>query len=104
MRREKLKLGYKFDCECEACRQDYPPMKFIPTQIKNNNKSKQLSKFLSQYQTEFTNGNFERARNACEKYIGVLEQVHAYPHRNYEIGYIALNSCIWGQIAKENGH
>ena len=39
----------------------------------------------------------------CCDYIFKLEQAGVkYPHRCYEIGAIAMNSCYWGIIARQS--
>jgi hypothetical protein len=91
--------SYKFECKCEACANNYPQLQELnprlPTKL-----AKQLESLLSQYQRHFKAGELDEARYVCSKYLSKLEQAEIkYPHRNYEIGAIALNSCWWAWIA-----
>ena len=48
-------------------------------------------------------GCLEEALDRCCDYIKKLETNDIkYPHRNYEIGTVAMNSCWWGIIARQN--
>ena len=98
-RRQVLKEDFKFWCQCEACVNDYPDHAELPTET-TKKLSKQLERQLDFYQKSFKDGDLIRARKCCEHY---LERLHAervnYPHKNYEIGAIALNSCWWALIA-----
>ena len=64
------------------------------------NLGKKLDKLLNQYQQSFADGRLLDAKNACNKYLKTLSSSGVkYPHANYEIGAIALNSCWWGIIS-----
>ena len=61
---------------------------------------KKLDKFLNGYKRAFADGRLVDASTACIKYLRALSNSSVkYPHRNYEIGAIALNSCWWGIIS-----
>ena len=48
-------------------------------------------------------GCLEEALERCKDYVNKLESNEVkYPHRNYEIGTVAMNSCWWGIIARQN--
>ena len=99
-RQQLLRNKYKFDCSCEACVNDYPTIQSCNSKIESKSVSKKLEKLLTQYRQSFANGRLEDAKLFCVKYLRLLEASKvAYPHRNYEIGSIALNSCWWGLIA-----
>ena len=58
---------------------------------------------IAQYQKLFSEGCLEEALDRCCDYIFKLEQAGVkYPHRCYEIGAIAMNSCYWGIIARQS--
>ena len=91
---------YKFKCRCEACDLDFPTIQKCPSKIEPKSLAKKLDKILGQYRQSFANGRLEDAKVFCVKYLRLLETSKIpYPHRNYEIGSIALNSCWWGLIA-----
>ena len=63
---------------------------------------KELDMLIAQYQKLFSEGCLEEALDRCRDYIKKLEQHNIeYPHRNYEIGSIAMNSCWWGIISRQ---
>ena len=98
-----LKNGYKFDCGCEACNGDFPVLKNVDSKIPTKKVSKELDSQIAQYQRLFSQGWLEEALDRCCDYILKLEQSGVpYPHRNYEIGAIAMNSCWWGIIARQD--
>ena len=100
-RQDLLKNKYKFECHCEACENDFHTIQNCGSKIEPKALAKKLDKILGQYRQSFSNGRLEDAKMSCVKYIKTLESSKvAYPHRNYEIGTIALNSCWWGLIAK----
>merc|ERR1712079_181925 len=97
-----LKSGYKFDCTCEACKNDFPTLNNLDKSLTQGGKSlgKKLGKLLNQYQQSFADGRLLDAKNACNKYLRCLSNSGVkYPHANFEIGAIALNSCWWGIIS-----
>ena len=95
-----LKSGYKFDCVCQACKEDYPLLNSLSKSLGPGNLSKKLDKLLNQYKQAFADGRLVDARTACNKYLKTLSNTGVkYPHANYEIGAIALNSCWWGIIS-----
>lgn len=101
-RSDTLKTGYKFDCECLACANDYPTLNNLSKSLGQSGKSlgKKLEKFLNQYKQSFADGRLLDAKNACNKYLRCLSNSGVkYPHANFEIGAIALNSCWWGIIS-----
>ena len=58
---------------------------------------------IARYQKLFSEGCLEQALDICSEYIFKLEQAEVkYPHRSYEIGSIAMNSCWWGIIARQS--
>ena len=98
-RKSSLLQSYKFECRCEACRYDFPLLAAINSKLPSK-LGKQLESLLSQYQRHFKAGEINEARLVCSKYLSKLEHADIkYPHRNYEIGAIALNSCWWAMIA-----
>ena len=100
-RQELLMNKYKFKCNCEACENDYSTIQNCGTKVEPKSLAKKLDKILGQYRQAFANGRLEDAKMSCVKYLKTLESSKiAYPHRNYEIGAIALNSCWWGLIAE----
>ena len=99
-RLQLLRNKYKFDCRCEACENDYPTLPNCNSKIEPKSVAKKLDKMLGQYRQSFANGRLEDAKMYCVKYLRLLEASKiTYPHKNYEIGSIALNSCWWGIIA-----
>ena len=125
-----LKSGYKFDCTCEACKNDFPTLNNLDKSLTHGeivwfprfdllmfniriirtglvltggkSLGKKLDKLLNQYQQSFTDGRLLDAKNACNKYLKTLSSCGVkYPHANYEVGAIALNSCWW-QIISAN--
>ena len=99
-RMELLHDKYKFDCQCEACTKDFPTIQNCNSKVEPKAIAKKLDKILSQYRQSFANGRLEDAKLSCVKYLRLLESSKiSYPHRSYEIGSIALNSCWWGLIA-----
>ena len=100
-RRAALLEGYKFACHCEACAKNYPQLADLNSKLPSK-LNKQLESLLSQYQRHFKSGEINEARIVCSKYLSKLDQSDVkYPHRNYEIGAIALNSCWWALIASQ---
>ena len=75
-------------------------IRIIKTVAGGKNLGKKLDKLLKQYQQSFADGRLLDAKNACNKYLKTLSSSGVkYPHANYEIGAIALNSCWWGIIS-----
>ena len=100
-RKELLRNKYKFGCQCEACENNYPTIQNCGSKIEPKSLNKKLDKILGQYRQSFANGRLEDAKMSCVKYLRTLESSKvSYPHRNYEIGAIALNSCWWSLIAQ----
>ena len=100
--KRKLNLAktYKFDCQCDACKEDYPTLNLQMNEIKSRHLSKKLDRLLSQYKQSYSNGRLVDAKNFCVKYLQTLStSCVSYPHKCYEIGAIALNSCWWGIIS-----
>ena len=99
-RQQLLMENYKFECKCEACENDYPILQNCNAKVEPKALAKKLEKSLSQYRQFFASGRLEDAKMSCIKYLRLLETSKVlYPHKNYEIGSIALNSCWWGIIA-----
>ena len=102
-RQAALKNGYKFDCDCEACQGDYPMLNKVESTLPSKKVGKELDGLVAQYQRLFSEGYLEEALDRCRDYVGKLELSGVkYPHRNYEIGAIAMNSCWWGIIARQS--
>ena len=101
----RLKDDYKFTCGCDACCQDYPTLKGVNGDFGKQNKSlkKQLEKILMAYQASFQAGALKKALEFSEEYLRHLSSAKIrYPHKNYEIGAIAMNSCWWAIIAQDH--
>ena len=104
-RQVRLKDDYKFDCRCDACDQDYPTLKAVNGDFGKQNKTlkKQLEKILMSYQASFQAGALKKALTFSEEYLRRLSEAKIkYPHKNYEIGAIAMNSCWWAIIAQDH--
>lgn len=105
-RQARLKEDYKFVCKCEACEKDYPTLKTVSSEFgakKNKPLKKQLEKILMGYQAAFTAGALRKAQGFSEEYLRRLSEAGIrYPHKNYEIGAIAMNSCWWAIIAQDH--
>ncbi len=104
-RQAALRSGYKFGCDCDACANDYPKLNKVDSQLPDKDKKvgKELNGLLAKYQKLFADGCLEEARDRCVDYVAKLEQKGIkYPHRNYEIGSIAMNSCFWGIISRQS--
>jgi hypothetical protein len=102
-RQLSLKNGYKFTCDCSACQDDYPLLNKIESALPSKKVGKDLETLIAQYQRLFAEGCLEEARDRCCDYIIKLEQSGVkYPHRSYEIGAIAMNSCWWGIISRQS--
>lgn len=100
-RRSLLRDKYKFDCGCEGCERDLPLLPQIPNSLPKG-LGKQLDRLLQSYQRSFQNGDLTQARMECERYLKRLHRSGvASPHKNYNFGSIALNSCWWAMIAQE---
>ena len=101
-RQSVLKTGYKFDCDCQACQDDYPLLGKVDSKLAKK-VNKDLDNLIAHYQRLFSQGCLEEALENCCEYVRKLEQNGVkYPHRNYEIGSIAMNSCWWGIIARQS--
>ena len=97
-----LKSGYKFQCECEACQKDYPLLNKVESSL-NKKVGKELDFLIASYQKLFSEGCLEEALDRCCDYVKKLEEKNIeYPHRNFEIGSIAMNSCWWGIISRQS--
>jgi len=102
-RQATLRNGYNFKCDCNACQEDYPPLNAVESAIPSKKVSKEMDGLIAQYQKLFSEGCLEQALDRCCDYIFKLEQAGVkYPHRCYEIGAIAMNSCWWGIIARQS--
>ena len=98
-----LKNGYKFDCDCQACSENFPSLRQVESGFPSKKISKEMDHFIAKYQKLFSEGWLEEAMDRCCDYIRKLEQNDIkYPHRSYEIGAIAMNSCWWGIIARQS--
>ncbi|TRY68682.1 hypothetical protein TCAL_07236 [Tigriopus californicus] len=101
-RRSLLRNKYKFECGCEACERDLPILPQIPISLPKG-LGKQLDRLLQSYQRSFQNGDLTQARMECERYLKKLHRSGVVsPHKNYNFGSIALNSCWWAMIAQES--
>ena len=101
-RQNSLKNGYKFCCDCEACTCDYPLLNKVDSNLPSKKVGKDLDTLIAKYQRLFSEGCMEEALDRCSDYVAKLEESGVkYPHRNYEIGAIAMNSCWWGIIARQ---
>ena len=99
-RKLSLKKSYKFDCTCEACQRNFPTLNVQDKEIKARPLSKKLDRLLNNYKQSYSNGRLVDAKNFCVKYLQALATSGvSYPHKSYEIGAIALNSCWWGIIS-----
>ena len=97
-----LKSGYKFKCECEACQGDYPLLNKVESNL-SKKVGKELDFLIASYQKLFSEGCLEEALDRCCDYVKKLEERNVpYPHRNFEIGSIAMNSCWWGIISRQS--
>ena len=102
-RKNALKNGYKFDCQCTACQGDFPLLKTMESAVPSKKIQKDLDYLIAQYQRSFSEGCLEAALDRCIDYVRKLETSGvSYPHRNYEIGTVAMNSCWWGIIARQS--
>lgn len=102
-RQSALKNGYKFDCHCDACLGDYPPLNKVESSLPSKKVGKELDALIATYQRLFSEGCLEEALDRCCDYVSKLETSGVkYPHRNFEIGAIAMNSCWWGIIARQS--
>jgi predicted SprT family Zn-dependent metalloprotease len=103
-RRRRLASTYMFDCKCDACKTDYPTLKRMDAGLPSKGLKKQLDKLLSSYQQSFSIGDVEQAKRYSQNYLLKLKTAGvAYPHKNYDVGGIALNSCWWAIIANAGG-
>ena len=59
-RRKKLSSTYMFECNCDACKFDYPTLKKA-TDSTAKGLRRQLDKMLSAYQQSFSMGDLEQA-------------------------------------------
>ena len=99
-RQVALKTGYKFECQCQACTNNFPLLPNLSKVLDSKSLGKKLDKLLNQYKHAFADGRLVDAKNSCTKYLRTLcNSGVKYPHKNHEIGAIALNSCWWGIIS-----
>lgn len=99
-RQETLRRGYAFDCQCVACKHDYPLLANLPNQLTPQVALK-LGNTLGKYQKLFQEGKYGKALNVCQEYIRKLTTLGVpAPHRNYEIAVIALCGSLWA-MAKD---
>lgn len=104
-RQVRLKEDYKFDCRCDACQKDFPTLRAAESDFGKKHKAlkKQLETILMNYQASFQAGSLKKALGFAEEYLRKLSEAGIkYPHRNYEIGAIAMNSCWWAIIAQDH--
>ncbi|XP_040575279.1 SET and MYND domain-containing protein 4 [Lepeophtheirus salmonis] len=96
-RRMNLMAEYKFECNCVACKNNYPSIKDLMKQEPSlmSKENKNIQKIFKKYQEQYTFQNYRKAISYCQKYIEELEKIKKYPHPNYEIGAVALKSCFW---------
>eukprot|EP00094_Tigriopus_californicus_P006260 TCALIF_06026-PA protein Name:"Similar to SMYD4 SET and MYND domain-containing protein 4 (Pongo abelii)" AED:0.08 eAED:0.08 QI:8/0.66/0.25/1/0.33/0.5/4/0/663 len=84
-RQETLRRGYAFECQCQACKKDYPLLASLPNHLTPQVALK-LGNTLGKYQKLFHDGKYGKALNICQEYIRKLEHLGVpLPHRNYEI-------------------
>ncbi len=101
-RKDRLKSTYFFDCGCEACAGDYPLHAGVPSALPSKNTKKQLDKLLGAYQQSFAMEDFAQARRNSQAYLAKLRSAGvAVPHRNFEIGAVALDSSWWAAIERD---
>ena len=60
--------------------------------------SKQQDRLLSSYKRSFKAGDFESGLKASSEYLRRLSQSAKMPHKNFAIGEIALDSCLWALV------
>jgi len=102
-RQATLQNGYKFKCDCDGCQGDFPKLNLVESAIPSKKVSKEMDILIARYQKLFSEGCLEQALDICSDYIFKLEKAEVkYPHRSYEIGSIAMNSCWWGIIARQS--
>ena len=61
-RLDNLKTGYKFDCSCQACQNDYPTLNNLSKSLEGKSLAKKLDKLLNQYKHSFADGRLVDAR------------------------------------------
>ena len=61
-RRKKLSSTYMFECNCDACKSDYPTLKKAADSTAKGLR-RQLDKMLSSYQQSFSMGDLEQVRS-----------------------------------------
>ncbi len=102
-RRTRLLADYKFDCDCLACRGDYPLLRTMQSSSSSPVKkglTRQLDKLLCAYRRAFSAGDYRSALSACQEYLRRLDSEVAaggvtFPNVKYGYGEVALDSCWW---------
>jgi len=89
---------FKFDCTCQACKNDHPLFPRLSGDLSQSQMG-QLGSKLSQYQKKFRAGCLTTAASCCQEYLESLAALRIQqPHRNYEIAGLALASCFWSAV------
>ncbi len=106
VRRERLRTGYKFECRCEACLQDYPTLSALQDAPVKKGLSRQLEKVLSAYRRCFAARDFKGAlASVCDCLrrldAAVASGTIAFPHIKYGMAEVALDSCWWAMVKEE---
>lgn len=97
-RQEKLTKGFKFKCCCKACTENWPMFPELESSLTQEQLGR-LGNNLSMYQKEFKSGHFDKAFELCQKYLAKLDELKiSVPHRNYEIGSLAMSGCVWANF------
>jgi len=99
-RREKLEHDYKFTCQCEACNKDLPMLADQASAISPKSLQKALNRLMDAYRRAFANNERQMALRSAIEYLRRLEQV-TFPHRAYDMGAVAMNSCWWALAADD---
>jgi len=98
-RQTKLERGFKFDCVCSACEENWPTFPHLEASL-TQSETGRLGNHLSTYQKEFKAGRYGLAFEQCQTYLHKLHDLHIQqPHRNYEIGSLAMASAVWATLA-----
>ncbi|CAB4070202.1 SLC30A5_7 [Lepeophtheirus salmonis] len=102
-RRMNLMAEYKFECNCVACKNNYPSIKDLMKQEPSlmSKENKNIQKIFKKYQEQYTFQNYRKAISYCQKYIEELEKIKKYPHPNYEIGAVALKTGLAASVVSK---